>query len=144
MKLFSAFVIVFLLLPCAVSFLNCQNVGLNRHSTFSMSAASERTATADGKEATTIDSSVASKFKILTCSSTSCTKKRKESGLDELATFSALFGRIQSSSFPSVEIEEAPCLGACAKSPCVAIEHEDYVGTVALEGMNGNEFTDRV
>jgi hypothetical protein len=29
-------------------------------------------------------------------------------------------------------------------APCVAIEHEDYEGTVALQGMTESEFSDRV
>lgn len=28
--------------------------------------------------------------------------------------------------------------------PCVAIQHEDFVGNVALEGMTSNEFKERV
>ena len=29
-------------------------------------------------------------------------------------------------------------------APCVGVEHEDYEGTVALEGMSTIEFSDRV
>lgn len=29
-------------------------------------------------------------------------------------------------------------------APCVAVEHDDFVGTVALEGMTDNEFVDRL
>jgi NADH:ubiquinone oxidoreductase subunit E len=82
----------------------------------------------------------ASKFKITTCTSTACAKRRQRDGMDELATFSAFFSRIQDSRIPQVKVEEGPCLGSCKLAPCVAIEHEDYEGTVALEGMTQSEF----
>ena len=41
-------------------------------------------------------------------------------------------------------MEETSCLGSCKKAPCGAIEHEEYEGTVALEGMDSSEFSDRV
>lgn len=90
-----------------------------------------------------IDPDVSSKFKILTCSSTSCAKKRRDCGLDEFATYGAFYGLIQENA-PNVQLEESPCLGSCQMAPCVGIEHDDYEGTVALEGMIGNEFTERV
>jgi NADH:ubiquinone oxidoreductase subunit E len=82
----------------------------------------------------------ASKFKIMTCTSTACAKRRQREGMDELATFSAFFSRIQDSRIPQVKVEEGPCLGSCKLAPCVAIEHEDYEGIVALEGMSQSEF----
>jgi len=92
---------------------------------------------------TLLDPNVSAKFKILTCSSTSCAKKRKQCGMDDFATYGAFYNRIQDFA-PDVQLEESPCLGSCKMAPCVAIEHDDYEGTVALEGMSGNEFTDRV
>jgi len=89
-----------------------------------------------------LDSSIASQLKILVCSSTSCTAKRRKIGLDELATFVGLYERKEGACASDVEVTEASCLGRCGKAPCVGIEHEDYVGTVALEGMNPNEFQD--
>lgn len=88
---------------------------------------------------------VASKFKILTCSATSCAKKRKVMGQDSLSTFCDLYTRISNGGFANVvEIEESSCLGGCKMAPCVAVEHDDFVGTVALEGMTDNEFVDRL
>jgi hypothetical protein len=87
---------------------------------------------------------VAEKFKILTCSSTSCAQKRKVCGLDEFATFGAFYSRIKNGNSPHVQLEESPCLGSCKMSPCVAIQHEDFIGNVALEGMTGNESTERM
>ena len=91
-----------------------------------------------------LDPAVAEKFKILTCSSTSCAQKRKVCGLDEFATFGAFYSRIKHGNAPDVQLEESPCLGSCKMSPCVAIQHEDFIGNVALEGMTGNEFIERV
>jgi hypothetical protein len=91
-----------------------------------------------------IEPAVAEKFKILTCSSTSCARKREACGLDEFATFGAFYSRIQNGKVPDVQLEESPCLGSCKMSPCVAIQHEDFEGNVALEGMTGNEFTERL
>lgn len=94
----------------------------------------------------------ASKFKIVTCMSTSCCRRRKNLGLDSLATFSDLYTLSSKatarsstgSAEPIIMVEEGPCLGACKMAPCVAIEHEDFVGSVALEGMTDREFMDRV
>jgi (2Fe-2S) ferredoxin len=65
-------------------------------------------------------------------------------GQDEYATFSALYTRIKESEFPNVEVEETSCLGGCKLAPCVAIEHEDFVGSVAVEGMTTEEFGARI
>lgn len=77
------------------------------------------------------------KFKILTCMSTACSRKRESLGMDNLCTFGAMYSRASSS---RVQVEEGPCIGSCKKAPCVAIEHEDFFGTVALEGMTADEF----
>jgi len=92
---------------------------------------------------TDYDSDCAKQFKVLTCSATSCSQKRKVLGLDEYATFSAFFERIENR-IPEIAVEETSCLGSCKKAPCIAIEHEEYEGTVALEGMDSFEFSDRV
>lgn len=95
----------------------------------------------DGRrgEQATFNTQVAKQFKIVTCSATSCAAKRKVLTLDQYATFSAFWGRSQ-----DIRVEETSCLGSCKKAPCVAVEHEDYEGTVALEGMDSFEFADRV
>ena len=91
-----------------------------------------------------INPDVAEKFKIVTCMSTSCSQKRKNLGLDDLATFGAMYSRAKNGCAPSVQVEEGPCQGACKMAPCIAIEHDDFVGSVALEGMTDREFSDRV
>mmetsp|Transcript_15996 Transcript_15996/g.40124 ORF Transcript_15996/g.40124 Transcript_15996/m.40124 type:complete len:181 (-) Transcript_15996:327-869(-) len=77
------------------------------------------------------------KFKIVTCMSTACSQRRKSLGMDSLSTFGAMFSRASAS---GVKVEEGPCIGFCKKGPCVAIEHEDFFGSVALEGMTADEF----
>jgi (2Fe-2S) ferredoxin len=84
-------------------------------------------------------------FKIVTCSATSCAAKRKALSLDPYATFSAFWERLEVAGLlNTVSIEETSCLGACQRSPCVAVEHQDFEGTVALAGMEPSEFVDRV
>lgn len=93
--------------------------------------------------ATGVDSVVAEEeknFKIVTCMSTSCSQKRKSLGLDSLSTFGGMYSRAAST---SVQVEEGPCLGSCKKAPCIAIEHEDFVGSVSLEGMTDDEFSSK-
>lgn len=69
--------------------------------------------------------------------STACCQKRKALSLDSLATFGAMYARASAS---SIQVEESPCLGSCKLAPCIGVEHEDYVGCVALEGMTDEEF----
>eukprot|EP00522_Entomoneis_paludosa_P017889 CAMPEP_0172462976 /NCGR_PEP_ID=MMETSP1065-20121228/45631_1 /TAXON_ID=265537 /ORGANISM="Amphiprora paludosa, Strain CCMP125" /LENGTH=194 /DNA_ID=CAMNT_0013218797 /DNA_START=104 /DNA_END=686 /DNA_ORIENTATION=- len=88
-----------------------------------------------------LNSPVAAQFQIVTCSATSCAKKRQALGQDEYSTFSAFYARAAET---GVTVEETSCLGACRQAPCVAIQHEDYEGTVSLEGMTPVEFGDRV
>jgi len=57
--------------------------------------------------------------------------------MDSLCTFGAMYTRASNS---KVDVEEGPCIGSCKKAPCVSIEHEDFFGTVALEGMAADEF----
>lgn len=93
-------------------------------------------------------SKAASKFKVVTCMSTSCSKKRKDLGLDSLSTFGAFYARSKQGGEGDddlfIPVEEGPCMGACKMAPCVAIEHEEFVGRVSLEGMTDSEFSDRV
>ena len=90
-----------------------------------------------------VDPAVSKKFKVLTCSSTSCAAARKRLRQDEFATFGAFWGRIKDSE-TEVRVEESPCLGSCKQAPCVGIEHDDFEGMVSLEGMTPTEFSDRV
>jgi len=91
-----------------------------------------------------LDPQVAEKFKVITCMSTTCAKKRKVLNMDSLSTFGAMYSRIQEGRAPSVQVEEGPCLGACQFAPCVAVEHSDFEGSVSLEGMTPLEFEQRV
>jgi hypothetical protein len=77
-------------------------------------------------------------FKIITCMSTSCSRKRDELGMDSLSTFGAMYSRASSS---KVQVDEGACVGSCKDGPCIAIEHEDFVGSVSLEGMTDEEFS---
>jgi hypothetical protein len=103
----------------------------------------DHTPMTNAENRTSVDLGAASQFKVLTCSSTACSKQRMLYGVSEPATFSSLYIRIMGSA-PTVRIEECPCLGHCKKGPCVAIEHDDYDGPVSLEGMDNGEFVDRV
>jgi hypothetical protein len=102
-------------------------------------SSSETTKSSSNTE-TLLDNQVTEKFKIITCMSTSCSKKRKALNMDPLATYGAFFERIEGGRAPDVQLEEGPCLGSCKMAPCVSIEHEDYMGTVSLEGMTPQEF----
>ena len=77
--------------------------------------------------------------------STACSNKRKSLGLDSLSTFGAFYARSTKDGDGelAVRVEEGPCLGACKYAPCVAVEHDDYFGSVSLEGMTDAEFGDR-
>jgi (2Fe-2S) ferredoxin len=90
-----------------------------------------------------LDESVAGKFTVLTCASTSCSARRRELWVDDLATYSALHA-LSLERAPSVLVTESSCLGGCRHAPCVAVEHEDYEGTVSLAGMEPGEFARRV
>lgn len=107
------------------------------------SASHEETQPSDERSAPQYDTSIASQFKVVTCSASSCAAKRKVVGLDEYATFSSLWVRAKEH-MPEIQVEETSCLGACKKAPCVGIEHAEYEGTVALGGMDSFEFSDRV
>jgi (2Fe-2S) ferredoxin len=91
-----------------------------------------------------VDPAVAAKFKVVTCMSTACSKKRTVLGMDEFSTFAAFWGRSRDRTSAIVEVEEVSCLGSCQQAPCVAIVHEDYEGSVALEGMDQTEFNANV
>jgi (2Fe-2S) ferredoxin len=91
-----------------------------------------------------VDPAEARKFKILTCSSTACSKKRTVLGLDEFSTFAAFWSRSQERTSLTVQVEESSCLGSCKQAPCVGILHEDFEGAVGLEGMDPAEFNAKV
>jgi Thioredoxin-like [2Fe-2S] ferredoxin len=112
-----------------------------RHLRVYKTVASERkTSTSIQAYSATSISEQESKFKILTCMSTACCRKRTALGMESIETFGAMFARAAST---RVQVEESPCLGSCKLAPCVGVEHEDYVGCVALEGMTNEEFVSK-
>lgn len=60
--------------------------------------------------------------------------------MDSLSTFGAMYARASEHS-SRVRVEEGTCIGSCKRAPCVAVEHDDYFGTVALDGMTSEEFS---
>ena len=97
------------------------------------------------KEKWVMNEEVCSAFTIQTCSSTACTKKKRQMGIeDEYAIFGGLYARKEDAGAYGVSVEEVSCLGSCKHAPCVGIQHEDFYGTVSLEGMSETEFQDQV
>ena len=131
------------LFPCVVSFTNtqfqCQEFQQRVHWSQSKDGFSlNLEASSDNALSDEVIAEQEEKFKIVTCMSTACSRKRRSLGMDDLSTFGAMYSRASDS---RVKVEEGPCIGSCKKGPCVAIEHEDFVGTVALEGMTADEFS---
>ncbi|KAL7537289.1 hypothetical protein ACHAWF_005717 [Thalassiosira exigua] len=94
-----------------------------------------------------IEREIAAQFTIQVCTSTSCTKTLKQQGLDQYHALGEIYARAQEANLEKcMIIEDGGCQGGknCKMGPCVAILHEDFVGRVALEGMNSNEFRERV
>lgn len=107
-----------------------------------------RTRTSRSRRSMSIDdpegyADAAKKFKILVCSSTSCARKREILGMDEYETLANMYSLVKDSDVRVSAVEECPCLGSCDFAPCIAIEHDDFVGPVALEGMTESEFAAR-
>jgi (2Fe-2S) ferredoxin len=113
-----------------------------RGARFSLHSSADRISEQEATQSDLLDPTVAEKFTVLVCSSDLCSQKRKSLRMDEYSTYSAFWSRIQDQA-PSVQVKESPCLGSCKKAPCVAVEHDDYEGTVALEGMQDTEFPKR-
>jgi len=94
-----------------------------------------------------LDPNIASDFTIQVCTSTNCSKRLQRMGLDQYHVLAELYARAESQNVETfMIIEDGPCQGGknCSLGPCVAVLHEDFYGNVALEGMNGNEFRERV
>lgn len=94
-----------------------------------------------------LDKRTAQQFTIKVCTSTSCSKKLQQLGLDRYQVLGDLYEKAR---IDNVEedliIEDGGCRGGknCKLGPCVAIFHEDFDGSVALEGMGQSEFNERV
>jgi hypothetical protein len=88
-------------------------------------------------------SDISSKFTIKVCTSSTCSNRRRSLGQDDSFFLTNLCERREYSGLIGLNIEETNCLGQCKKGPCVAVEHDDYEGSVALEGMLPMEFNRR-
>jgi hypothetical protein len=83
---------------------------------------------------------VCSQFTIQVCTSSTCSNRRRTMGQDDGFLVKALYERMESAGAQGLQIEESNCLGQCKKGPCVSVEHDEFEGPVALEGMNPMEF----
>ena len=94
-----------------------------------------------------LDKITARQFTIQVCTSSNCCKKMNELGLDKYHNLAELYemARIESIETDLI-VEDGGCRGGvnCKLGPCVAVLHEDFVGSVALDGMDQKEFNERV
>lgn len=94
-----------------------------------------------------LDKSTAQQFTIQVCTSTSCCKKLNNLGLDKYQVLGDLYEKARLEDVETdLIIEDGGCRGGknCGMGPCVAVLHEDFDGSVALEGMAQSEFNERV
>mmetsp|Transcript_30750 Transcript_30750/g.55709 ORF Transcript_30750/g.55709 Transcript_30750/m.55709 type:complete len:147 (+) Transcript_30750:146-586(+) len=94
-----------------------------------------------------LDPNIAAQFTIQVCTSTSCTRKLQDQGLDQYTVLGDIYALAQSAGMEEcMIIEDGGCQGGknCKMGPCVAILHEDFMGNVALEGMKSEEMQQSV
>ena len=112
-----------------------------------LSAAGDQEVSLSSNKPLALDKRTAQQFTIKVCTSTSCSKKLQQLGLDRYQVLGDLYEKAR---IDNVEedliIEDGGCRGGknCKLGPCVAIFHEDFDGSVALEGMGQSEFNERV
>lgn len=97
--------------------------------------------------ASTMDPGVASQFTVRVCTSSNCSRRLAQAGLDQYQILGEMYGRAADAGVhESMVVEEGTCQGGrnCKRGPCVAVQHRDFDGNVALEGMTGPEFDARV
>ena len=142
----------------AASIYPCDSFQLGRHNKHSLyiptttrtsrlQATDDTTIQVQEEQSKELDHEIAQQFTIQVCTSTSCTKKLKQVGLDQYHVLGEIYAYAQSANLETcMVIEDGGCNGGknCQMGPCVSIQHEDFVGNVALEGMNSNEFRERV
>lgn len=112
--------------------------------TLSAAAGDQDTTLSSNKQ---LSKSIAQQFTIRVCTSTSCSKKLHNLGLDQYQVLGDLYEKARIENVEAdLIIEDAGCRGGknCKLGPCVAIFHEDFDGSVALEGMAQTEFNERV
>jgi len=83
---------------------------------------------------------VCSLITIQVCTSSTCSNKRRALGHDDGFLITDFYEKVNNVGAHGITIEESNCLGQCKKGPCVSVNHEDYEGSVALEGMTPMEF----
>jgi hypothetical protein len=94
-----------------------------------------------------LDKIAAQQFSIQVCTSTSCCKKLNQLGLDQYYILGEIYEKARLSNIEKeMIIEDGSCQGGmnCKLGPCVAVMHEDFIGSVALKGMGQREFNERV
>jgi hypothetical protein len=94
-----------------------------------------------------LDKTTAQQFTIQVCTSTSCCKKLNQLGLDQYHLLGELYEEARIANIEQdIIVEDGGCRGGmnCKMGPCVAVLHEDFDGSVALEGMAQSEFNERV
>ena len=94
-----------------------------------------------------LDHVTASDFAIQVCTSTTCSKRLQQQGLDQYHILGEIYAKAQERNVQEcMIIEDGKCQGGknCKMGPCVAVLHNDFDGNVALEGMTSNEFTEKV
>ena len=142
----------------AASIYPCGSFQLGRHNKHSLylptttkecrlQAIDDSTTIQEEEQSKELDREIAQQFTIQVCTSTSCTKKLKQVGLDQYHVLGEIYAHAQTANLETcMVIEDGGCNGGknCQMGPCVSIQHEDFVGNVALEGMNSNEFRERV
>lgn len=122
-------------------------LSLGRPSNVNVALTSSEDASTQCAEPSTLDTEIASQFTIQVCTSTNCSRKLKEVGLDQYHALGEIYAQAESANLEKcIIIEDGGCQGGknCKMGPCVGIMHEDFDGNVALDGMNSNEFQQRV
>ena len=100
-----------------------------------------------GEETQALDIDVASQFSVKVCVSSSCTTRLAAQGVDQYAILGEVYERAKQSKVDGcMVIEDGTCNGGknCKLGPCVSVYHDDFDGSVALEGMKNAEFEQRV
>ena len=94
-----------------------------------------------------LDKNTAQQFSIQVCTSTNCCRKMNQLGLDQYHILGEIYEKARLANIEKdMIVEDGGCRGGknCRLGPCVAVMHEDFVGSVALEGMVQSEFNERV
>jgi hypothetical protein len=116
-------------------------------STLELSASTPEQSNPTHVDNSQLDPTISSDFTIQVCTSTNCSKRLQNMGLDQYHILGEIYARAEERNVHKcMIIEDGACLGGknCKLGPCVAIKHDDFDGNVALDGMSSNEFRERV